>query len=126
LRYYERLGLLPRSERRSGRRFYNEDILDRLAVIRYGRDSGFTLRQIHRLFDGRPYSARLRQLANGKVAELDEAIERARVMQTLLRTALRCNCATLDECGRRLRRRTSASPRSRGGWAADSSRRSSP
>jgi hypothetical protein len=55
------------------------------------------------LLGGVPYSARLRRIAKAKIEELDGAIERARAMQSLLRRALRCDCLTLDECGRRLR-----------------------
>jgi len=102
LRYYEQVGLLPAPRRVSGRRQYGEDILLRLTVIRFARDNGFTLTQIRTLFAGRPYSSRLRQLATAKIDELETAIEQARRMQGLLRTALRCRCLTLEECGRRL------------------------
>lgn len=108
IRYYERLGLLPAPERRNGRRRYSEDVLQRLEVIRFARDSGFTLREISTLFAGRPYSARLRALANDKIAELEGAVTRARTMQSLLRSALRCNCLTPEECGRLMRRAKAA------------------
>lgn len=104
IRYYERLGLVPAPERRSGRRHYTEDVLQRLEVIRFARDSGFTLREISKLFAGRPYSARLRELASGKITELEGMIERARTMQSLLRSALRCNCLTPEDCGRLMQR----------------------
>jgi MerR family redox-sensitive transcriptional activator SoxR len=103
VRYYERIGLLPPPERASGRRRYDAKILDRLAIIGYARSAGFTLRDIGRLFEGKPYSARMRALAQAKLAELDAVVARARMMQTLLRTALRCNCLGLEECGKRLR-----------------------
>jgi len=102
IRYYERLGLLPAPERASGRRRYGDDVLLRLTVIRFARASGFTLREIRELFAGRPYSARLRTLAEGKIAELDAVIERTQVVQSLLRRALACRCLTLEECARRL------------------------
>jgi MerR family redox-sensitive transcriptional activator SoxR len=102
IRYWERLGLLPRPGRESGRRRYDEDVLLRLNVIRFARDSGFALREIAALFAGRPYSERLRSLARDKIAELEQTIERTRLMQTLLRHALSCRCLTLEECGRRL------------------------
>ena len=104
IRYYERLGLLPTPERRSGRRQYGEDVIQRLEVIRFARDSGFTLREISKLFAGRPYSAKLRELANHKITELEGMIERARTTQTLLKSALRCNCLTPEDCGRLMRR----------------------
>lgn len=103
VRYYEQLGLLPVPVRTNGRRQYGEDILLRLRVIRFARDNGFTLNQVRTLFAGRPYSVRLRQLAKEKIAELEGAIARARGMQALLRTALRCRCLTLEQCARQLR-----------------------
>lgn len=108
IRYYERLGLLPAPERHNGRRRYTEEVLQRLAVIRFARDSGFTLREISKLFAGRPYSARLRELANRKIAELEGTVERARTMQSLLRSALRCKCLTPEQCGRLMRRARAA------------------
>jgi MerR family redox-sensitive transcriptional activator SoxR len=104
IRYYERLGLLPAPERRNGRRRYTEDVLGRLEVIRFARATGFTLREISKLFAGRPYSARLRDLASDKITELEAIVERARLVQSLLRSALRCNCLTPEECGRLMRR----------------------
>jgi len=92
IRYWERRGLLPRPGRESGRRRYGEDVLLRLNVIRFARDSGFALREIAALFAGRPYSARLRSLARDKIAELEHTIERTRLMQALLRHALSCRC----------------------------------
>jgi MerR family redox-sensitive transcriptional activator SoxR len=102
IRYYERLGLLPAPARASGRRVYRADVLLRLTVIRFARDSGFTLGEIRKLFAGKKYSAQLRWFAAEKVVELDNMIERARTMQRLLRSALRCECLTVEECGRRL------------------------
>lgn len=102
IRYYERIGLLPVPGRLNGRRRYTGDVLFRLQVIRFARDSGFTLAEIRGLLGGRQYSARLRRLARAKVAELDEVVERARAMQSLLRSTLRCKCLTPEECGRRL------------------------
>jgi len=102
LRYYERLGLLPAPPRDAGRRRYDEAILLRLRVIAFARDCGFSLREIAQLFAGRPYSATLRALATRKLADVAQAIERHRAMQGLLRSALQCECLTLEQCARRL------------------------
>ena len=104
IRYYERVGLLPAPGRQGGRRRYTEDVLLRLRVIGFARENAFTLAEIRRLLAGRPYSARLRQLAGAKIAELEAVARSARLMQGILRNALACNCATLEECGRRLSR----------------------
>lgn len=102
LRYYERIGLLPAPARDSGRRRYDDGVLLRLRVIGFARECGFSLREIRRLFAGRPYSAALRGLASRKLVETKLAIERLHAMRSLLRTALRCDCLTLEQCGRRL------------------------
>lgn len=102
LRYYERLGLLPVPPRDAGRRRYDEAILLRLRVIAFARECGFTLREIAQLFAGRAYSATLRDLARRKLADVARAIERHRAMQGLLRSALRCECLTLEQCARRM------------------------
>jgi MerR family redox-sensitive transcriptional activator SoxR len=102
IRYYERLGLLPRAQRENSQRSYGEDVLVRLEVIRGAVASGFTLQEVRKLFAGRPYSARLRRLAAAKIDELDRSIERSRTMQGLLKRALRCRCLTIEECGRRM------------------------
>jgi MerR family redox-sensitive transcriptional activator SoxR len=111
VRYYERLGLLSAPERRNGRRQYAEGVMDRLAVIRFARETGFTLREIRELLAGRPYSERLRRMAGAKVVQLDEQIERAHAMQAILKMALGCNCLSLEECGRRIRHYTSTRKR---------------
>lgn len=103
IRYYERTGLLPKPARESGRRRYSPGILDRLAVIAFAQASGFTLREIRDLLaSDRPYSERLRERAKQKVVEIDQVIERAKTMKSLLHLALRCNCMSLEQCGKRV------------------------
>ena len=43
IRYYEAEGLLPRAERRSGRRVYDESVIERLAIIHLAKGAGFTV-----------------------------------------------------------------------------------
>src|SRR5260370_30357770 len=76
LRFYERLGLLPVPARASGRRRYDESALLRLRVIGFARECGFSLQEIGQLFSGRPYSARLPQLATRQLDELEQAVQR--------------------------------------------------
>jgi len=52
IRYYERIGLLPPAERRSGQRRYDRTVLYRLAIIHRARELGFTLSEIRQLFFG--------------------------------------------------------------------------
>ena len=102
VRYYERLGLLPPPLRDSGRRRYDDGVFVRLKLIAFARECGFSLREIRQLFAGKPYSASLRGLASRKLVEMRDTIARLEAMRGLLQTALRCDCLTLEQCGRRL------------------------
>jgi MerR family transcriptional regulator, redox-sensitive transcriptional activator SoxR len=118
LRYYEREGLLPRAHRRNGRRFYDEDVLERLAVIELAKRAGFTIAEIKRLFGGfdrrTPPGERWRRLANDKFRELDERIAETQRMQALLRVIAGCECPTFEDCARALRASESGRRRFRG------------
>jgi MerR family redox-sensitive transcriptional activator SoxR len=101
LRYYESLGLLPTPERSSGRRLYDQDALDRLAMIDVAQRAGFTLREVRVLLDGlqadTPPTQEWRDLAQHKLAEIDQLLARTEAMRTLLHTWLHCDCLTLDD-----------------------------
>ena len=101
IRFYEKKGLLPRPLRSGGQRRYDPSILARLAVLVRAKQCGLTLDEVRELFNdsGRP-SERWQRIAQKKVAELDAMVERITTMRDLLRR--RCNCADLDECGRRM------------------------
>jgi len=107
IRYYEEVGLLPRPARTGGKRVFDDATLDRLLVIQFAKQAGFSLREIRRLFDGfdstTPAGARWRKLATAKLAEIEEQAMRLEAMRMLLRAALKCGCVDLDACGKRLR-----------------------
>jgi MerR family transcriptional regulator, redox-sensitive transcriptional activator SoxR len=105
IRYYERLGLLPRADRFSGQRRYDRTILYRLAVVQRARQAGFTLEEIKALFvgftEGTRADARWRRLADRKLIALKELAERIATMQALLeRLKADCHCKTLEICGK--------------------------
>lgn len=101
LRYYETLGLLPRPERISGRRRFDQDALDRLAMIDVAQRAGFSLREAKLLLDGlqadTPPTEEWRQLAAQKLEEVEQLLARTEAMRALLHTWLRCDCLTLDD-----------------------------
>ena len=107
LRYYEREGLIPRAERRGGKRVFGEDVLDRIALIQTCKTAGFTLREIQVLVRGvgrgRPPGRRWRQLAGAKLRELDARRAELERMARVLETVTRCECPTLAECARAIR-----------------------
>jgi MerR family transcriptional regulator, redox-sensitive transcriptional activator SoxR len=102
LRYYEGVGLLPPPARTNGRRRYDGEVLDRLAVVRVAQQAGFTISEIRTLLDGcsedTPPSERWRVLAEEKLPEVDALIERAQGMKDLLERGLRCECLRLEDC----------------------------
>lgn len=110
IRYYERIGLLPRAQRTSGQRRYDITIVYRLAVIRRAQQLGFTLDEVRQLFFGfrdvTRASERWHILSRRKLAELDDLMDGIKAVRRLLRKMLRrCRCSTLDECGRGIFRR---------------------
>jgi len=107
LRYYEREGLIPRADRSGGKRVWNEDILDRLALIAVAKSAGFTMAEIQTLLAGfarrAPPGQRWRKLAQRKLAELEERVAEVERMRRVLEAVTRCECPTLEECSRALR-----------------------
>src|SRR5436309_4130033 len=105
IRYYERIGLLPRATRMSGQRRYDTTALCRLAIIHRARQLGFTLTEIRHLFFGfrditRP-SERWRALSERKLAELDHLMDGIKAVRSVLKKLMtKCQCDTLDQCGK--------------------------
>ena len=98
IRYYERIGLLPKPARLSGRRSFGEDALLRLAIVSAAAETGFTLAEIKQLVNGS--GRKWREAVTGKIAELDQAVRRTKAMQQLLREALECGCFDGEPCAR--------------------------
>jgi MerR family transcriptional regulator, redox-sensitive transcriptional activator SoxR len=107
IRYYEQIGVLPPARRTNGQRRYDTTALYRLAVVKRARETGFTLDEIREMFfgfeSGTRASTRWRKLSERKLLELGAVIDRIKVMQRLLiRLQDRCQCDTLEECGKGL------------------------
>lgn len=102
IRYYERIGLLPKPQRTSGQRRYEASILQKLGVIQMAQQAGFTMAEIQTLLNDFPVdtppSVRWQTLANKKLGEIEALIQRANNMKMFLTQALNCQCPNLDEC----------------------------
>jgi MerR family redox-sensitive transcriptional activator SoxR len=102
IRYYERLGVLPSPELASGQRHYPSDAHDRVLLVRFARDMGFTLAEIKLFLNGlqgsAPVGARWEELAKRKLKEVEASIKRARRLKSLLEHLLHCRCASLRVC----------------------------
>ncbi|HUE57287.1 MAG TPA: MerR family transcriptional regulator [Candidatus Udaeobacter sp.] len=102
IRYYEKRGLLAPPQRLGGQRRYPSDALDRVLLIRFATDMGFTHAEI-KLFlsglrDNTPVGPRWKKLAAHKLAEVERNIARSLKLKTLLQGLLRCRCASLKQC----------------------------
>ena len=106
IRYYERCGLLPAPHRAGGQRRYAAEAIDRVLLIRFASEMGFTLSEIrvflNGLRDNAPVGPRWKTLANRKIKEVDASIKRARRLKALLEHLLQCHCASLRVCVQRL------------------------
>jgi MerR family mercuric resistance operon transcriptional regulator len=108
VRYYERIGLLPKPGRTAGgHRLYGADAVSRVAFIRRARELGFTLEQVRnllRLVDGGHYTcAQIRPLAVEHLDEIGRKIADLQSIERALRDmAARCvrgrapRCAVID------------------------------
>ncbi|MEL6124609.1 MAG: MerR family transcriptional regulator [Chloroflexota bacterium] len=104
IRYYERIGLLPACERVSGKRVYDESILEKLKLIHMAKSAGLSIEEIQTLVNDFPDnmspSTRWKTLATRKVIEMEQRIAAIQAMKAVLEKTLDCACSSLDECGR--------------------------
>ena len=111
LRYYEREGLIPAAARAGGRRVYDPEVLDRLALVRAAKQAGFTIAEIRdflrgvagRSRKGRAPGPRFRKLAARKLAELEARQRELDAMRRALEAATGCACPTLEDCAAAIR-----------------------
>jgi len=103
IRYYEERGLLTPARRTAGgRRLYGVEAVERLALISFAKNIGFSLDEIRALLfgfsDDTPASARWTELATTKMAELDIVAQRIETMRAALTRIAHCRCDDLDQC----------------------------
>ena len=96
IRYYERIGLLPRPDRINGRRVYQETVLKWLALIKATKAAGFTIAEIQMLTakweaEGRSPTD-WRVFVEHKLAQTEAIIQQSLEMKKILNAALVCGC----------------------------------
>ncbi len=102
IRFYESIGLLPSPHRLNGQRIYGTDILDRLALIRFGRKTGFSLKELKSLLLGFDSRAKRRNAAQGKLKEMKIQRDQIKLKERLLKEMALCRCGTIQQVGERL------------------------
>jgi MerR family redox-sensitive transcriptional activator SoxR len=102
IRYYEALGLLPSRRAPAAAGGMTNDVLKRLAMVRFAKHVGFSMEEVKLLLDGvngRPPTERWRKLARAKAKQVDEFIAHAATVQTMLLETLSHQCPKLVERG---------------------------
>ena len=103
VRYYERIGLLPKPARRGTYRRYEAKDVERLAFVRRARELGFALDEVRALLDlalgGQDACAEVREIAATHLADVRERIADLRAMEGALAQAVRgCDAGEMAGC----------------------------
>jgi MerR family mercuric resistance operon transcriptional regulator len=111
IRYYERIGLLPKPARRGRYRQYAHGDAARLSFIRRARELGFTLEEVRTLLDlagrGPDACAQVRELSARHLGDVRRRIADLRRMEQVLASTVKaCNegrngaCPLIDTLAR--------------------------
>ena len=104
IRYYEQIGLLPRTERSSGnQRLYDQPAVERLAFVRHARDLGFSLEDIRDLLamsdDPDRSCAAADQIAGRQLAAVNARLRRLEALRDELERMLaQCSSGRIADC----------------------------
>jgi DNA-binding transcriptional MerR regulator len=99
LRYYEDRGLIASRGRKGLRRLFDEDVLERLALIALARAAGFSLDEIADLLCASSGTVEVdKSRLAAKADELDRQIARLGAMRDGLRHAVACPAPSFREC----------------------------
>lgn len=93
VRYYERLGVLPRPERNpSGYRLYTPETVQRMQFIREAQAAGFTLGEIKEIlglhYQGEAPCDYVQKVAREKIRQVDRQMEDLRCLRRKMRHIL--------------------------------------
>lgn len=103
VRYYERIGLLPKPSRRGTYRSYEPEDVGRLAFVRRARELGFTLDEVRALLKlakgGQDACADVRGIAAAHLTAVRTKIADLRAMERALAQAVRgCDAGETAGC----------------------------
>lgn len=106
LRWYEQIGLLPAPRRVGGKRRYDAQIVETLAVIQVAQRAGFTISEIRSLlhdFDASTSAAtRWQLLAQHKLEQLRARQREIEAHMRVAQALLGCACHDLEQCAKLL------------------------
>jgi len=97
LRFYEEKGLIHSIGRNGLRRVFDDNVLERLALIALGRQAGFTLDEIATIFTDDGAKIDKHQLLR-KASEIEKTIKQLTSLRDGLKHAAACPAPTHFEC----------------------------
>lgn len=98
LRYYEEKGLIRSVGRRGLRRLFTPDVLQRISLIKLGRNAGFSLEEIGGIFAPSGRVRIDRAQLSAKADELQDAIRELSALRDGLRHAASCPARSHLDC----------------------------
>lgn len=104
IRYYEKIGLVPKPQRtRNGRRSYGATDIRTLCFVRRGRELGFTLNEVRALLalggPGRASCGEVRSVAAHHLADIRAKIADLSKLERLLsKTIAKCSGSRAPDC----------------------------
>jgi DNA-binding transcriptional MerR regulator len=103
IRRYEKNGLLPAPARRNGRHVYSSEAAEGFYLSGFAKETSFSLPELKLLPPGFHDGRRsLAQARHRQIAQLESSIAKARAMEGMLRSIMKCRCVTIDQCVRGL------------------------
>ncbi len=104
IRYYERIGIMPKPERtQGGNRLYDADLLKRLFFIKRCRELGFSIDEIRALLemvDCRDFTCReVHEMTVNHLSSIREKIDTLQQLASVLEDmASKCNKGNVPQC----------------------------
>ncbi|MFD5563803.1 MerR family transcriptional regulator [Kitasatospora griseola] len=95
IRYWERHGLLPAPERRSGQRRYPPQAADRIVLLRKFQQAGLSLAEVREFQQDQPQR---QAMIRAKVAEIEQRMLDLDHAHQLLTHALQCSRTDIVTC----------------------------
>ena len=102
IRYYEKVGLIERQQRVSGRRQFNDRALFALRFVQLAQAAGFTIGETKSLLESYakdPSSTGIwKPFAETKQLEVRQQIDTLQQMDRVLTGLIGCRCSSLEAC----------------------------
>ncbi|MFQ6148758.1 MerR family transcriptional regulator [Streptomyces seoulensis] len=95
IRFWERHGLLPAPERRSGQRRYAPEAVERIVVLRKYQHAGLTLSEVKEFQRAQPHR---QAMIRAKITEIEQRMVGLRHATQLLEHALQCGAEDIVTC----------------------------